>query len=221
MALENVIAQNLLQIKAIKLNPQNPFTWASGMRSPIYCDNRVALSHPSARDVIMDGFIEKINSLGDYDAICGVATAGIPHGAILADRLQKPFAYVRSSAKSHGRQNVIEGDIQPGTKVLVIEDLISTGGSSLEAVEKLREQNIDVVAVLAIFDYGFQKAKNNFAQADCPYTTLSHYDALLEEATRLAYISEQEKQELSLWRQDPENWFTNVLKAENTHEDNR
>lgn len=214
MALENDIARNLLQIKAIKLNPQNPFTWASGMRSPIYCDNRVALSYPDARNVIIEGFVTRAKALYPFDAVCGVATAGIPHGAILADRLGLPFAYVRSSAKSHGRQNVIEGDLTSGTKVLVIEDLISTGGSSLEAVEKLREQNINVVAVLAIFDYGFEKAKNNFSNASCAYTTLSNYDVLLEEAMNMNYISEQEKQELSHWRKDPENWFTNALKAE-------
>ena len=214
MALENDIARNLLQIKAIKLNPQNPFTWASGMRSPIYCDNRVALSYPDARDVIMEGFVAQAKALLPYDAICGVATAGIPHGAVLADRLHMPFAYVRASAKSHGRQNLIEGDLKPGSRVLVIEDLISTGGSSLEAVEKLREQGMEVVAVLAIFDYGFEKAKNNFANAGCAYTTLSFYDALLEEATAMQYISEKEKNELALWRNDPENWFTNSLKED-------
>lgn len=211
MALENQIARNLLQINAIKLNPQNPFTWASGMRSPIYCDNRISLSFPAARNAIIEGFKEKAYQFGHVDAVCGVATAGIPHGALLADRLNLPFAYVRSSAKSHGRQNVIEGELSPGASVLVIEDLISTGGSSLEAVEKLRENGYRVVGVLAVFDYGFQKAKDNFSNAACPYDSLSNYNALLEEAAAISYISEEEKQVLSGWRQDPENWFSSTF----------
>lgn len=213
MALENQIARNLLQIKAIKLNPQNPFTWASGMRSPIYCDNRISLSFPAVRNVIIDGFKEKAFMFGSVDAICGVATAGIPHGVLLADRLNLPFAYVRSSAKNHGRQNVIEGELAPGASVLVIEDLISTGGSSLEAVEKLREHGYNVKGVLAVFDYGFQKANENFAKAACPYSSLSNYNALLEEAVSVSYISGEEKQILTGWRQDPENWFSSVFSA--------
>jgi orotate phosphoribosyltransferase len=207
MALENEIARNLLQIKAIKLNPQNPFTWASGMRSPIYCDNRVSLSHPQNRNVIVQGLVTTSLEFGTIDAVCGVATAGIAHGALLADRLNLPFAYVRSSAKSHGRQNLIEGELTAGQKVLVIEDLISTGGSSLEAVSVLREHGINVVGVLAIFDYGFQKAKDNFQKADCVYKTLSHYDVLLSEALAMHYISEEEKSILASWRQNPEQWF--------------
>jgi orotate phosphoribosyltransferase len=214
MVLENVIARNLLQINAIKLNPQNPFTWASGMRSPIYCDNRITLSYPEVRNVIIKGFVEIASAYTNVEAICGVATAGIPHGALLADRLHLPFAYVRASAKSHGRQNLIEGELTSGTKVLVIEDLISTGGSSLEAVNILRENGIEVIAVLAIFDYGFQKAKNNFENANCTYKTLSHYDVLLSEATQMKYITDGEKKILSSWRKDPENWFTNTSHKE-------
>lgn len=211
MSLENQIARNLLQIKAIKLNAQNPFTWASGMRSPIYCDNRISLSFPAVRNAIIDGFKEKAFLFGSVDAVCGVATAGIPHGVLLADRLNLPFAYVRSSAKNHGRQNVIEGDLVPGASVLVIEDLISTGGSSLDAVEKLREHGYDVKGVLAVFDYGFLKAKENFAKAACPYSSLSNYNVLLEEAVSVSYISVEEKQILAGWRQDPENWFSSVF----------
>ncbi|MBK8623598.1 MAG: orotate phosphoribosyltransferase [Saprospiraceae bacterium] len=207
MALENEIARNLLQIKAIKLNPQNPFTWASGMRSPIYCDNRVSLSHPQSRNVIVSGLVSTSSDFDPFDAVCGVATAGIAHGALLADRLNLPFAYVRSSAKSHGRQNQIEGELSAGQKVLVIEDLISTGGSSLEAVSVLRENGIEVAGVLAIFDYGFQKAKDNFQHADCIYKTLSHYDVLLSEALSMQYISEDEKNILATWRKDPEHWY--------------
>lgn len=208
MALENSVARNLLQIKAIKLNPQNPFTWASGMRSPIYCDNRLTLSYPDTRNAIIQGFVEASGRFGSFDAVCGVATAGIPHGVLLADRLNLPFAYVRASAKSHGRQNAIEGELKQGWRVLVIEDLISTGGSSLEAVSKLRENGIEVVGVLAIFDYGFQKAKDNFETAACLYSSLSHYDVLLTEASSMEYISEAEKHTLASWRKDPENWFT-------------
>lgn len=214
MVLENDIARNLLQINAIKLNPQNPFTWASGMRSPIYCDNRITLSFPEVRNTIIKGFVEVASAYTNVDAICGVATAGIPHGVLLADRLNLPFAYVRASAKSHGRQNLIEGELKEGSKVLVIEDLISTGGSSLDAVHILRENGVEVLAVLAIFDYGFQKAKNNFQNAACTYKTLSHYDVLLSEASQMKYITEQEKNILSLWRKDPENWFNNTSNNE-------
>lgn len=208
MEIKKSIAQKLLQIKAIKLSPQNPFTWASGMRSPIYCDNRVTLSYPDIRDEIKHGFTQIIDELGDYDAISGVATAGIAHGALLADALGKPFSYVRSSAKSHGRQNQIEGEIAPGSKLIVVEDLISTGGSAIQAVDVLRKAGHEVVGVLAIFTYGFEQADDNFASAECPYRTLSNYNTLIEEARSLDYISAAEESTLLKWSTDPKNWYT-------------
>ena len=173
------VAQHLLQIKAIKLSPQNPFVWASGRRSPIYCDNRISLSHPEVRTYLVSQLVEQSKGFGSIDGVAGVATAGIPHGALLADRLGLPFIYIRSKAKAHGRQNQIEGELQPGANYLVVEDLVSTGGSSLLAVEALREAGGTVAGVLALFTYGFPEAEQAFAKADCPLQTLSHYDALL------------------------------------------
>lgn len=211
MDTQKLISQNLLQIKAIKLNLQNPFTWASGMRSPIYCDNRITLSHPDVRNNIKNGLAALSKTFADTDMISGVATAGIAHGALLADVLGLPFSYVRSAPKSHGRQNQIEGEISPKSKILVVEDLISTGGSSLEAVEILREHGHHVVGVIAIFDYQFDVALQNFKNAQCDFKTLSNYSALLEEATASKYISEDEAQILSLWSQDPKNWYDNHI----------
>ncbi|KAI9551193.1 hypothetical protein GHT06_007052 [Daphnia sinensis] len=159
MSIAQEVAKNLLQINAVKLSPQNPFTWASGIKSPIYCDNRITLSYPSVRDFIIQAFVEKAQKFEPFDIVAGVATAGIPHGALIADRMKKPFIYIREKAKSHGRQNQIEGIIHEGAKVLVIEDLISTGGSSIKAVEAAREAGCEVVGVLAIFSYGFEKAE--------------------------------------------------------------
>lgn len=206
---ETLVAQKLLQIKAIKLSPQNPFTWASGMRSPIYCDNRVTLSHPEVRDIIKNGFAELSKSFGKIDMITGVATAGIAHGALLADKLNLPFSYVRSAPKSHGRQNQIEGEIEPGASILVIEDLISTGGSSIEVVEILRNEGHNVLGVAAIFDYGFEKAAENFRNSECKYRTLSDYNYLISEATAAAYISNEEAEMLTKWNSDPQNWYQN------------
>ena len=157
MNVEKQVAQNLLQIKAIKLSPQNPFTWASGMRSPIYCDNRITLSYPEARNLIKMSFAKLASSFAGIDMIAGVATAGIAHGALLADQLNLPFCYVRSSPKEHGRQNQIEGEIHQEASILVVEDLISTGSSSLDVVHLLREKGYQVAGVIAIFDYGFEK----------------------------------------------------------------
>lgn len=200
------IALRLLQIKAIKLSPQMPFTWASGLRSPIYCDNRMVLSDPDARELVVHMMQEKARLMGLFEVVAGVATAGIPHGVLLADRMRLPFVYVRDKAKGHGRQNVIEGELKPGTSVLVVEDLISTGGSSLKAVEALREAGAAVVGVLAIFSYGFSDAQASFEAAHCPLITLSHYDALLAEAVRMEYISPQEQTVLAAWRLDPRAW---------------
>ena len=202
-----MIAQKLLQIKAIKLSPQNPFTWASGIKSPIYCDNRITLSYPNIRKEIKEGFAELSNSFEKFDHISGVATAGIAHGALLADHLNLPFSYVRSSAKKHGRQNKIEGEIAPGSKILVIEDLISTGGSSILAVDDLRENGYDVVGVMAIFTYEFEKATENFKRAKCKFATLSNYSSLLSEASKGEYITSEEVSILSDWSKDPNGWY--------------
>ena len=169
MKIASEVAQNLLQANAIKLSPQAPFTWASGLKSPIYCDNRITLSYPDIRTSIIKAFQEKAKNFQDFDTVAGVATAGIPHGALLAQALNLPFIYVRSKAKGHGRQNQIEGKISGNEKVLVIEDLISTGGSCLQAVDALQQEGCQVVGVLAIFTYGFQKAVDAFAAADCNF----------------------------------------------------
>ncbi len=203
--LSSAVATKLLQINAVKLSPQNPFTWASGIKSPIYCDNRLILSFPEVRDFVISAFVEKAQKL-DFDIVAGVATAGIPHGALLADRLKKPFIYVREKAKSHGRQNQIEGILTEGAKVLVVEDLISTGGSSLKAVEAVREAGGNVISVLAIFTYGFDKAKTVFYDAKCPFDTLTDYDTLLTQAIENQYIKSDQIETLKAWRHSPETW---------------
>ena len=209
MTIAQEVAEKLLQINAVKLSPQNPFTWASGIKSPIYCDNRITLYYPSVRDRIIDAFVEKSTQFGAFDMVAGVATAGIPHGALIADRLKKPFIYIREKAKSHGRQNQIEGmphgDTE-GLKVLIIEDLISTGGSSLKAVEAVREAGMQVVGVLAIFTYGFEKAVSMFREANCRFDTLSNYDILIAQAIENEYIKPEEMETLKAWRLSPETW---------------
>lgn len=200
MNLASEVAKRLLQIKAIKLSPQNPFTWASGIKSPIYCDNRIVLSYPEAREVVKAGLVEKSKEYGDFDVIAGVATAGIAHGMMLADALDKPFIYVRGSAKGHGRQNLIEGELPQDKSVLVIEDLISTGGSSIKAIQALRDNGANVVGCMAIFTYGFQKAVDAFANADCKFSTLSNYDELIKEAIDSQYITQADMDFLVNWR---------------------
>ena len=197
------IAQRLLQIKAIKLSPQNPFTWASGKKSPIYCDNRIVLSYPRIRNEVIQGFVEEIQSkkFEKIDGIVGVATAGIAHGALLASALDLPFAYVRSKAKAHGRKNLLEGELPIGAKVVVIEDLISTGGSALNAVDALRNVDIEVLSVGAIFTYGFPDAKKAFEKNNCDFFTLSNYTVLLQEAIKLNYITDSDVEMLQEWRQ--------------------
>lgn len=194
------VANRLLQIKAIKLSPQKLFTWASGILSPIYCDNRLLLSHPEVRTFVKARFVERSKELAPFDAVAGVATAGIPHGVLLADSLNLPFAYVRAGAKEHGRQNTIEGDLRAGAKVLVVEDLISTGGSSLGAVEVLRNAGFAVVGVLAVFTYNFEKAAAAFEKADCPLVTLTSYDVLIREALSSKYITLHDLDLLTTWR---------------------
>ena len=206
MDLANQVAEKLLQINAIKLNPQKPFTWASGLRSPIYCDNRLALSYPDIRKFLIDAFVEASASFAAFDYIAGVATAGIAHGALLADALHKPFAYVRPKAKTHGRKNLIEGHIPANAKVLVIEDLISTGGSSLKAVQAVREIPAEVVGVMAIFSYGFEQSKAAFASENCPLHTLSNYDALIEAALKSNYITSSQQNSLKAWSENPQAW---------------
>ena len=195
------IAQKLLQIKAIKLSPQSPFTWASGILSPIYCDNRIILSHPEARSFVKNAFADCAQKFPKFDKIAGVATAGIPHGALLADVLDMPFIYVRDKAKAHGRQNQIEGALNKGEKVLVIEDLISTGGSSLKAIDALVNAGAEVVGIAAIFTYGFDKAKNAFDKAGYQLETLSNYDILINEALKTNFIQASDVQLLKNWRQ--------------------
>lgn len=209
MTVAQEVANKLLQINAVKLSPKHPFTWASGIQSPIYCDNRITLYYPSVRDTIINAFVEKSVQFEPFDIVAGVATAGIPHGALLADRLKKPFIYIREKPKSHGRQNQIEGMPQEGLegkKILVIEDLISTGGSSLKAVEAAKEVGCTVVGVLAIFSYGFTKADNVFKAADCPFDTLSNYETLITQAIDNQYIKAEDMKTLAAWRLSPETW---------------
>ncbi len=206
----NRIAEYLLQIKAIKLQPSNPFTWVSGWKSPIYCDNRKTLSFPEVRKYIRDAFVTKINELyPDTGLIAGVATGAISHGALVADRLELPFIYVRSGAKDHGLGNQIEGFYQPGQKVVVIEDLISTGNSSLSALKALREAGCQVLGMLAIFTYEFKKAEDAFIAENCKLDTLCNYSVLVETALRTGYISESDVETLRKWRLDPEKWGKN------------
>lgn len=194
------VAKRLLQIKAIKLSPQSPFTWASGILSPIYCDNRIILSHPEARNYVKNAFVTCSHKFPKFDKIAGVATAGIPHGALLADALDMPFVYVRSKAKEHGRQNLIEGELNKGERVLVIEDLVSTGGSSLKAIDSLVAAGAEVVGLAAIFTYGFDKAKNAFDKAGYQMETLSNYDILINEALKTNFIQDSDVQLLKNWR---------------------
>jgi orotate phosphoribosyltransferase len=211
MVYNNVIAREvaeyLLEIKAVVLNPNEPFTWASGLKSPIYCDNRKSLSYPKVRNFIKTAFVDIIaDEFKECDVIAGVATAGIPHGVLIADVINKPFVYVRDKAKGHGLENMIEGKLEKGQRVVVIEDLISTGGSSLKAVTALREAGAEVLGLGAIFTYGFQKAVDAFAEADCKFFTLSEYSILLETAVKLDYVKPGEKETLLRWYQDPSGW---------------
>lgn len=201
------IADFLLKIKAVKLNPSEPFIWSSGWHSPIYCDNRKTLSFPTIRTAIRQTFSEQIKQeFGSVDVIAGVATGGIAIGALVAEEMGLPFIYVRSSAKGHGLGNQIEGEFHSGQRVVVIEDLISTGGSSLKAVEALREAKCNVLGLAAIFTYGFKIAQDNFEAAKCPYFTLSNYDLLIEQAIHENYISEKDIESLNRWKINPENW---------------
>jgi orotate phosphoribosyltransferase len=205
--IEQQVVEFLLQIKAIKLQPNNPFTWASGWKSPIYCDNRIALSHPTIRTYVRQQLTQLIQEVfGPVGCIAGVATAGIPMGVLVAQELGLPFIYVRSKPKDHGTGNLIEGDVLTGKRVVVFEDLISTGNSSLQAVEALREAGYDVAGLAAIFSYGFDVAANNFKQANCPFVTLSNYNALIKYADDNQFISNNDVELLKQWRQNPAEW---------------
>jgi orotate phosphoribosyltransferase len=203
---ENV-AKSLLQIKAVKLNSKKPFSWASGWKSPIYCDNRLVLSYPQIRTFIRQEFAKLISDeIGDVDVVVGVATGGIAMGALVAQDLGLPFAYVRSEKKDHGMVNQIEGRVESGHRAVVIEDLISTGASSLKAVNALKDIKVNVTAILAIFDYGFDVSQIRFKEAKCRVLSLSDYDTTIESAVNLEYISQTELTKLKKWREDPENW---------------
>lgn len=201
------IAKDLLKIQAVKLSPNEPFTWASGIKSPIYCDNRLTISYPKIRTAIAKGIAELISErYPKVEVIAGTATAGIPHAAWIAAELDLPLVYVRSKPKDHGRGKQIEGVLHPGAKTVVIDDLLSTGGSVLKAVKAAQNEGADVLCVGAIFSYQLQAIVDNFRQADLSYFTLTNYSELLEAAVETNYISTTERAALEKWRHDPENW---------------
>ena len=208
LSIEQQVAQNLLAIKAVFLSPNEPFTWASGIKSPIYCDNRLTMSFPKVRRLIAKGLAEKIKKqFPDVEVIAGTATAGIPHAAWVAEILDLPMVYIRSKAKDHGKGNQIEGQITPGQKMVVIEDLISTGGSVLEACQAAKREGADVLGVAAIFTYELPKGATNFNTAQLPLVTLTNYTTLIQTALEEDYISEDDLALLTAWKHDPENWL--------------
>ncbi|MBT9718983.1 orotate phosphoribosyltransferase [Enterococcus durans] len=209
-SIETTIAKDLLEIETVFLSPSEPFTWASGIKSPIYCDNRITMSYPKVRKEIAQGLADKIKeAYPDVEVIAGTATAGIPHAAWVAEILDLPMVYIRSKAKDHGKGNQIEGRIFEGQKMVVIEDLISTGGSVLEAAEDAKREGANVLGVAAIFTYELPKGKANFANAEMPLLTLTNYSVLIEAALEEKYIDETELNLLKEWKQDPENWKKN------------
>jgi orotate phosphoribosyltransferase len=204
---EKKIAEHLLQIKAIKLSPATPFTWASGWKSPIYCDNRKTLSFPVVRTYIRDRFADLIrHHFPEVEVIAGVATGAIPHGMLVADVMQLPFVYVRSAPKDHGLENLIEGSLEAGQKVVVVEDLISTGNSSLKAIDALRTAGATVLGMTAIFTYQFPVAEESFKKADVPLYTLSNYSALIDQALETGFVDASQLESLKQWRKDPSVW---------------
>jgi orotate phosphoribosyltransferase len=208
--LERLVAEKLLKVKAVKLQPANPFTWASGWKSPIYCDNRKTLSYPAIRSFIKLELARVISeNYEEAEAIAGVATGAIAQGVLVADLLGLPFVYIRATPKDHGLENLIEGELKPGSKVVVLEDLVSTGGSSLKAVEAVRNFGCDVIGMVAIFTHGFPIAEKKFKEAKVKIITLSNYDAVIEEAVRTNYINPSEIATLQEWRKDPANWNSN------------
>jgi orotate phosphoribosyltransferase len=204
---QQAVARHLLTVKAVRLQPDSPFTWSSGWKSPIYCDNRVTLAYPEVRTFIKNALANAIRDrFPDVEAIAGVATAGIPQGVLVADVLDLPYCYVRPEPKAHGMGKQIEGQLNEGQKVVVIEDLISTGGSSLKVVDALRKAGAEVLGMAAIFTYGFPLADQNFAERNVELLCLSDYDALLKEAQTLNYIPADALDSLSNWRQNPAEW---------------
>lgn len=202
-----IVAKKLLEVNAIKLNVETPFTWASGWKSPIYCDNRLSLSYPGVRTYIKDQLVKTIQeNFKEVEAIVGVATAGIPQGALVADTLNVPFIYVRSKPKGHGMENLIEGKITTGQKVVVIEDLVSTGGSSLKVVEALKISKFSVLGMVSIFTYGFSIAEENFTKENIRLISLSSYSELIEEALKLNYVTQEQISSLKKWRENPATW---------------
>ncbi|MFU2204552.1 orotate phosphoribosyltransferase [Streptococcus hyovaginalis] len=207
MTLATQIAADLLDIKAVYLKPEDPFTWASGIKSPIYTDNRITLSYPETRDLIENGFVETIKEqFPEVEVIAGTATAGIPHGAIIADKMGLPFSYIRSKPKDHGAGNQIEGRVVKGQKMVIIEDLISTGGSVLDAVRAAKEAGLEVLGVVAIFTYELPKATANFDQAGVKLVTLSNYSELIKVAKVKGYITADELMLLKKFKENQENW---------------
>ncbi|KGL47480.1 orotate phosphoribosyltransferase [Porphyromonas cangingivalis] len=205
--LQKQIAEKLLEVKAVRLQPNNPFTWASGWKSPIYCDNRKTLSYPAVRTYIKLQLARVISeTFPEVEAIAGVATGAIAQGALVSDLLGLPFAYIRATPKDHGLENLIEGELRPGAKVVVVEDLISTGGSSLKAVEALRRFGCEVVGMVAIYTHQFPQATVAFEDANVRLVTLSNYDAVIEEALRTNYVSEEDLEALREWRKSPDTW---------------
>jgi orotate phosphoribosyltransferase len=201
MVLKGEIVRDLIEIKAVQINTEEYFTWTSGIKSPIYCDNRLTMSYPLVRKKITDAFVKMLEKLKDKpDVIAGCATAGIPHAAWLADRLNLPMVYVRSKPKAHGKGNQIEGAITPGQKVLVVEDLISTGGSSIETAKALQQAGVEVIGVFAIFTYGLTKADANFAEVDIPFATISSFDELVDALVEDGELKDEEKARLLEWR---------------------
>ena len=205
--LEKIFAEKLLKVKAIKLQPTNPFTWASGWKSPFYCDNRKTLSYPDLRSFVKIETSRLIlERFPEAEAVAGVATGAIPQGAMVADTLNMPFVYVRSKPKDHGLENLIEGELKPGTKVVVVEDLISTGGSSLKAVEAIRNYGCEVVGMVASYTYGFDVAEKAFKEAAVELVTLTNYEAVVAQALSTGYIKEEEVELLNQWRKAPSEW---------------
>jgi orotate phosphoribosyltransferase len=205
--LPNEIAKSLLEIEAVALRPNDLFTWTSGIKSPIYCDNRLTMTYPAIRDLVAEGFAAIIREqYPDAEVIAGTSTAGIPHAAWVAQKLNLPMAYIRDKAKGHGKQNQIEGRVLPGQKVVVIEDLISTGGSSLKAALAVREAGAEVLAVLAIFTYEFATAIQAFEAEQVPLATLSNYSALIQTALELGKVAPEDVASLQAWRQDPQSF---------------
>lgn len=208
MNYKKIVAEKLLEIKAVALSPTAPFTWASGIKSPIYCDNRLTMSYPEIRDIIAEGLKALIEeNFKETEVLAGTATAGIPHAAWTAQKMGKPMVYVRSEAKSHGKHNQVEGLLKEGQKVVVVEDLISTGGSSLKVVDSLIENKADVLGLVAIFTYNFEEAANKFNEKNVKFMTLTDYNTLIEVALEKKYITEDELAILKDWRKNPKGYY--------------